>query len=78
MSVLWAVFIAWTLYLVVVDHDLSVETRFWRYFVYSVAIPVLLSIPPAVMGYYGKGVAWCWIEERKGPNFWISGILRIM
>jgi hypothetical protein len=77
MSVLWAVFIGWTLYLVVVDHDLTVETRFWRYFVYSIVIPAVLSTPPAALGYYGTTDAWCWIKEEDNQDFFLGGALRI-
>jgi hypothetical protein len=63
--------------MVVIDHDLSVETRFWRYFIYSTVIPIIISVPPYVLDYYGPTDAWCWIVEEEGAKFFVGGALRL-
>jgi hypothetical protein len=70
------VLIAWTLYLVVVDHELELDGKLLKYTIYSYTIPAFISIPPAVLSYYGKvDDAWCWIIE--GKHEYISFALRL-
>jgi hypothetical protein len=77
VSIIWAVLIAWTLFLVVIDHELDLESKFWKFFIYAYSIPAVLSLPPAVLGYYSKvDNAWCWIGERESSMF-VGDALRL-
>jgi hypothetical protein len=77
-SILWAVLISWTLYLVVVDEDMTVETRLKRYIAYAYVIPFIISIPPLAMGRYGDDETWCSITSDNEGMLDTGLILRLV
>jgi hypothetical protein len=59
---IWVVIIAWTLYLVVVDHDFEVEGREKKFAFYAYAIPLVPALIPLALNRYGPiNEVDCWI-----------------
>eukprot|EP00698_Gefionella_okellyi_P022818 TRINITY_DN7621_c0_g1_i1.p1 TRINITY_DN7621_c0_g1~~TRINITY_DN7621_c0_g1_i1.p1 ORF type:complete len:447 (-),score=46.38 TRINITY_DN7621_c0_g1_i1:112-1452(-) len=69
-TIIWPLFIAITLFLIVVKHDAHVERLEKWFHLFAWGVPVILTLLPFSTWPWGPAGILCWITQNNGGQYW--------